>query len=106
MYYLYKRPDNRPELTSHQLTLDIFPGYALVKVLENEINTNGMIFDEHDDLVRELIEPEYVTSRRYAYPPIADQMDAMWHAMDKGLMQKIEPFYTQIKTVKEIFPKL
>ena len=43
--------------------------------------------------------------RAMEYPSFGDQMDALWHAMDAGDLPKIEPFYTDIKTVKEKYPK-
>ena len=36
---------------------------------------------------------------------MADQLDALWHAMDTGTTPKIEPFYSQIKLIKDKFPK-
>jgi hypothetical protein len=29
----------------------------------------------------------------------------LWHAMDDGLIPKIEPMYSEIKAVKEQYPK-
>ena len=47
----------------------------------------------------------YVEQRAAEYPPIKDQLDALWHAMDQGTLPKAEPFYSSIKTVKETYPK-
>lgn len=47
----------------------------------------------------------YFARRRAEYPPVEDQMDALWHAMRVGTLPKIEPFYTQIATVKDAHPK-
>lgn len=45
-------------------------------------------------------------NRRAAeYPSLEDQLDSLWHAMDNGTMPKIEPMYSQIKAVKERYPK-
>lgn len=44
-------------------------------------------------------------TRRRAYPPLGDQMDMLWHAMDDNVIPRIEPFYSQIKAVKEAYPK-
>ena len=43
--------------------------------------------------------------RASEYPSIEEQMDALWHAMNQGLIPKIEPMYSQIKAVKEKYPK-
>lgn len=47
----------------------------------------------------------YFMRRRDAYPPVTDQLDMLWHAMDDGLIPRIEPMYSQIKAVKDRFPK-
>ena len=48
---------------------------------------------------------QYSERRRAEYPQITDQLDALWHAMDQGTLPKVEPFYSQIKTVKDRYPK-
>jgi hypothetical protein len=44
-------------------------------------------------------------ARRDNYMPIGDQLDALWHAMDQGILPKIEPIYTTHKNVKETHKK-
>jgi hypothetical protein len=48
----------------------------------------------------------YEELRAKQYPSIADQLDMLWHGMNKGLMEKVEPFYSEIKAVKDKFPKI
>lgn len=55
--------------------------------------------DEWDSKVK------YRQSRAVSYPTVGEQLDALWHAMDDGLIPKIEPMYSQIKETKENFPK-
>jgi 4-hydroxyphenylpyruvate dioxygenase-like putative hemolysin len=43
---------------------------------------------------------DYHYQRRRNFPSIGDQLDMLWHAMDKGELPKIEPFYSQILDVK------
>ena len=55
-------------------------------------------------------EPEqsnYAQQRRNAYPEIGDQLDMLWHTMDKDmeLQNKFYDFYQTIKKVKVQFPK-
>lgn len=38
------------------------------------------------------------------YPPITEQLDMLWHAMDKGEMPKAGVFYETIKLVKDSTP--
>ena len=55
-------------------------------------------------------EPEkskYAQQRRNAYPPIGDQLDMLWHSIDKNpdLKTKYFNFYETIKAVKVKYPK-
>lgn len=43
--------------------------------------------------------------RANEYPALEQQLDALWHAMDKGVIPKVEGFYEPIKAVKEKYPK-
>ena len=52
-----------------------------------------------------LPEPSYSLARARAYPSLGDQMDMLWHAMDASVMPRVEPFYSQIKAVKDANPK-
>lgn len=47
----------------------------------------------------------YAERRAAEYPGLTEQLDMLWHAMDKGEMPKSEPFYSSLKDVKERFPK-
>ena len=55
-------------------------------------------------------EPEqsnYAEARKNAYPEIGDQLDMLWHTMDKDneLQHKFYNFYQTIKKVKVAYPK-
>ena len=45
------------------------------------------------------------TNRQENYPPLADQLDMLWHAMAAGQIPKAEPFFSEIEAVKARFPK-
>ena len=49
----------------------------------------------------------YISQRRNAYPSIGDQLDMLWHTMDKNteLQHKFYDFYQTIKKVKVAHPK-
>lgn len=49
----------------------------------------------------------YEQQRRNAYPKIGDQLDMLWHTMDKDmeLQNKFYDFYQTIKKVKVAHPK-
>jgi len=50
---------------------------------------------------------QHQRDRANAYPPIGDQLDMLWHTMDKDmeLQHKFYDFYQTIKKVKVQFPK-
>lgn len=64
---------------------------------------------EFDDNVVEREDGGFSVATDYAklrvYPPIGDQLDAIFHAMDSGLLTMIPEFYDPIKNVKDKFPK-
>jgi len=49
--------------------------------------------------------PDYREQRAEAYPAIANQLDALWHAMDAGTIPMVPEFYDPIRAVKDAIPK-
>ena len=51
--------------------------------------------------------PAYVSKRKSAYPKIGDQLDMLWHSIDRSdeLKSKYFDFYEAIKAVKVKNPK-
>lgn len=47
----------------------------------------------------------YAKRRKDEYPPLADQLDALWHAMDQGTLPVVPAFYEPIKRVKDTYQK-
>ena len=91
---------------------------AEVSVSGNDINTvqwhNGTTPISKADIEAKMAEmanePEqsqYAQQRRNAYPKIGDQLDMLWHTMDKDmeLQHKFYDFYQTIKKVKVAYPK-
>ena len=48
---------------------------------------------------------EYQRQREPEYPPIGDQLDMLWHALDDGTLDKTSTFYTSLKATKDKYPK-
>lgn len=48
---------------------------------------------------------DYAKRRAAEYPAISGQLDALWHAMDRGELQKVPEFYDPIKAVKLKYAK-
>ena len=45
-------------------------------------------------------------ARRAAdYPSLAEQLDALWHAMDRNELPRVAGFYDAIAAVKTKYPK-
>lgn len=60
-----------------------------------------------NEMANEPEQSNYVEQRRNAYPPVGDQLDMLWHTIDKDekLQGKYFDFYQTLKTVKIKFPK-
>jgi hypothetical protein len=51
------------------------------------------------------VDTPYDEARRASYPSVEDQLDMLWHAMDRNELPRAEPFYSSIKAVKDKFKK-
>ena len=60
-----------------------------------------------NEMANEPEQSQYAEQRRNAYPKIGDQLDMLWHTMDKDieLQHKFYDFYQTIKKVKVAHPK-
>ena len=50
----------------------------------------------------------YARTRQTEYPPLAEQLDLLWHAIDTGTLDNRDhrnKFYSKLKQVKENNPK-
>lgn len=48
---------------------------------------------------------DYAARRAGEYPPLAEQLDALWHAMNSGLLPKVPGFFEPIQVVKDRYSK-
>lgn len=103
-YFLYVTTEGHADVSTHELDLDLFPGHQFLGESDEMPDVMGKRYVD-GQWVRASGEPVYAQSRRYEYPKLGDQMDMIWHAMDRGLIPKIEPLYGQIKAVKDKYPK-
>ena len=103
----------------HKAILKINPN-AQFTVIGDDINTceikwlNGTapiskadIEAKMNEMANKPEQSQYVEQRRNAYPEIGDQLDMLWHTMDKDneLQHKFYDFYQTIKKVKVAYPK-
>jgi len=47
----------------------------------------------------------HIPGRMGMYPKISEQLDALWHDIDNGTLDKTGEFYNMLKTVKDSYPK-
>jgi len=93
---------------------------AIVTVTGNDINTCEIIWHEGTtpipkadievkmaEMANEPEQSAYAEQRRNAYPPIGDQLDMLWHTIDKDILlqKRYFDFYQTIKQVKVKYPK-
>lgn len=49
---------------------------------------------------------DYKKQRAREYPPLKEQMDMLWHAIDTDSLDKTSDFYKELKKVKDKYPKV
>ena len=97
--------------------LEINPN-AEVSVINNDVDQitwlNGTtpipkadIEAKMNEMANEPEQSQYAQQRRNSYPPVGDQLDMLWHSIDKDpqLKSKYFDFYEAIKAVKVKYPK-
>ena len=47
----------------------------------------------------------YKLDREVEYPELGEQLDALFHDIDEGKLDKTGSFYTLLKEVKDTYPK-
>ena len=104
-YYLYR--DDGMMLSTAYLTEEEAAGQVNITDIEPELApgkvpwfVNGAW--ENRDVV--VVDNTQFEIRQRAYPPIGEQLDMLYHAMDRGEIPKATAFYETIKAVKEAAP--
>ena len=90
-------------MLTYRLPDELLGGHVLMSYSKNPISTVGMVFDQSGNLVPK--QDSYAASRRREYPPVTEQLDAIWHAMNNGEIPKVPGFYDPIAEVKDKYPK-
>jgi len=103
-WHLYVHSDGRPDIVEYELDLALFPGFVYLGAYAEKPDVRGKKY-VNGQWVRASSAPEYVDQRRMTYPSYGEQFDMLWHAMDNEQIPRVEPFYSQIKGVKDQFPK-
>ena len=104
MFYAKKISTNQMVTGSHSVPdpSQVFPDVDISDIETGEISESDFI--AHVELTNELT-MTYSDHRASSYPSIPDQLDMLWHAMDTGILPKVDSFYSINKSVKEKYPK-
>jgi hypothetical protein len=71
----------------------------------NKVATDTPEDDIKAEMDRVRNEVQYKSERSVLYPSVVEQLDQLWHGMDADESKRIEPFYSNIKTIKDTYPK-
>ena len=66
-------------------------------------------FSNDPQMYNSALTKDFNEIRQDNYPEIAEQLDLLWHAIDEGAFgdgAKLTSFYTNLKTIKENYPKI
>tara|TARA_R110002073_G_scaffold329420_1_gene511854 strand:+ start:1809 stop:2144 length:336 start_codon:yes stop_codon:yes gene_type:complete len=85
------------------------PTSGFIKVDDLPYSRYGNYKIDGDEIVVDTDKEAVAASLQYRddrqYPGVKEQLDMLWHAMDEDASKRLEPFYTNIKTVKDSNPK-
>ena len=95
----YKWPGNQWSCHGTYETLDWSPQNSRVKPTKKEIQEAWNEYTLYQQSIA------YKQLRAIKYPPLTDQLDMLWHAMESGEIPKANEFYTAIEAVKTQYPK-
>ena len=98
----------------HDAILELYPTVKYVMdynsmLVAKDSNDNDVTIDlqlvseKQSNLELDYISKQYQRDRQY--PPIGEQLDMLWHGMNNDSSKRIEPFYSQIKAIKDAHPK-
>ena len=89
---------------NHKAIYKLYPQVVTIDDTEGAFDAQGNKVTIDLSAVNAWVDPEAYKSLRQ-YPPIGDQLDMLWHAIDNGTLNKTSDFYTAIKAVKDAHPK-
>lgn len=91
-------PDRQWSMSEEDpLTLNFLDGLPSIPIAD--------IKGKEVDYLKWVSDTSYIKKRLKEYPPIGDQLDMLWHAMDAGKLPKDNDFYMTLKAIKDKYPK-
>jgi hypothetical protein len=103
-YHLYVKPSGFADVSEYPLSLDVFPDYAYLGEFPTMPDVGGKRYVD-GAWVRGSKVPEHVERRQRAYPKLDELIQALWHAMDQGILPKVPGFYDKIDEANKRFPE-
>ena len=92
---------------NHLAIRTLYPDAAIIDDSTGVFDKDGNQITIDLAAVNAWVNPEaYKSQRAKQYPPLGDQLDMLWHAIDNGTLNKTSDFYTAIKAVKDAHPKV
>ena len=108
-YYQFALMELGGDTPSWYGVIDVSQGYVYsnIKVIidgftkPSESDVNAKI----TELKNAYASAQYKRQRAREYPPLEEQLDMLWHSIDKGNLDKTSDFYTTNKAVKDKYSK-
>lgn len=104
MYHLYVKPSGFADISDYPLNLEFFPDYVYLGEFSAKPDVDGRKY-VGGAWVWGGSEPEFVRKRKRAYPKTNELIQALWRAMDQGILPKVPGFYDKIDEANKRFPE-
>jgi hypothetical protein len=102
-YHLYVNSNGYGSISEYPLNPEIFPEYAYLGEFSAKPDIDGKRYVDGSWVWAG--EPVYLTKRRKAYPNTQELIQALWRAMDQGILPKVPGFYDKIDEANKRFPE-
>jgi hypothetical protein len=91
---------------NHEAIYALYPQVVKIDDGTGAFNIQGNKVEIDLALVNAWVNPnQYKQDRVKEYPPLPEQLDMLWHAMEQDPTKRLEPFYSSIKDIKDAYPK-
>jgi hypothetical protein len=108
-YTIVGEPTTQEELFN-QIKIVIGKDETDTVIYEKNVDNYPFTFDEFHEKLQEIkqdhLNKAYQRVREKEYPPIEEQLDMLWHAIDSGQLDQNSEFYKALKSVKDANPKI
>ena len=84
---------------------EVYSGIEWDDVNKDPVPTEAEIDDEIVRMQAVFDANEFQRDRASEYPELKEQFDLLWHAIDDDALDKTSDFYTQLKAIKDAYPK-